>query len=121
MYTNADITLYHWNGTGYVRKEIKKVFWSDSKISNINKTGRMDVDTVYISIPKSSAQELEITTGKDLIVKGICKLEFDNTSQQTQSESTKVLKEKCEVFTVNSFDPKLYGSQTMHHYELSCK
>ena len=121
MYTNADITLYHWNGTGYVRQEIKKVFWSDSKISNINKTGRMDVDTVYISIPESSAQELKITMGKDLIVKGICKLEFDNTSQQTQSESTKTLKAECEVFTVNSFDPKLYGSPAMRHYELSCK
>lgn len=121
MYTNADMTLYHWNGTGYDRKEIKKVFWSDSHISNIGKTGQTDADKVFISIPESSAVLLNVTTGKDLVVKGICQLEFDNTDQKMQSESLKLLKAECEVFNVNAFDPKLYGSEAMRHYELSCK
>ena len=121
MYTNADMTLYHWNGTGYDRREIREVFWSHSHISNIGKTGRMDSDSVFISIPESSALSLEVTTGKDLTVKGICPLEFDNTNQETQSQSLKTLKSGYEIFTVNAFDPKLYGSSAMRHYELSCK
>ena len=121
MYTNTDMTLYHWNGSGYDRREIRKVFWSHSHISNTTKTGQVDSDRVFISIPESSAMVLEIAIGKDLVVNGICLLEFDNTSQQTQSESVKALRTGYEVFTVNAFDPKLYGSPRMRHYELSCK
>lgn len=120
MYTNADMTLYHWNGSGYDRKVVEMVFWDDSKISNITKTGRIDSDAVTILVPASSAV-LSVTTGRDLVVKGKCEAEFDNTSQQTISESLKKLKATNEVFTVNSFDEKLYGSSRMHHYELSCK
>ena len=121
MYTNTDMTLYHWNGTGYDKQEIRNVFWSHSHISNIGKTGKTDSDSVFISIPEYSAVLLEVTTGKDLVVKGICPLEFDNTDQKAQSESLKLLKAEYEVFTVNAFDPKLYGSKFMRHYELSCK
>ena len=121
MYTNSDMTLYHWNGSGYDRQEIKDVFWQYSKISNINKTGQTDSDTVFISIPEASAEGLKVTTGKDLVVKGICPLQFDNTGQKEQSESLKKLKTNYEVFTVNAFDPKLYGSPMTRHYELSCK
>lgn len=120
MYTNEDMTLYHWNGSGYDRRVVKKVFWDDSKISNINKTGRIDSDTVKILVLASSA-ELSVTTGKDLVVKGKCETEFDNTSQATISESMRALKAEKEVFTVNLFDKKLYGSPRMQHYELSCK
>ena len=120
MYTNADMTLYHWNGSGYDRKVVERIFWDNSKISNITKTGRIDADTVKILIPVSSAV-LSVTTGKDLVVKGKCEAEFDNTSQATISESVRKLKAEQEVFTVNSFDEKLYGSLRMQHYELSCK
>ena len=76
MYTNTDMTLYHWNGSGYDRREIKKVFWSHSHISNTTKTGQVDSDRVFISIPESSAMVLEIATGKDLVVSGLCPLEL---------------------------------------------
>lgn len=120
MYTNADMTLYHWTGSGYDRKVVEKVFWDDSKISNIIKTGRTDSDSVKILAPVSS-MELSVTTGKDLVVKGKCDVEIDNTSQVTVSEGVRALKAECEVFTVNAFDAKLYGSPRMQHYELSCK
>lgn len=121
MYTNADMTLYHWDGEKFIREVIKDVFWQSSQISNINKTGRTDSDSVFISIPATSKDNLLITTGKDLVVKGVCELEFDNTSEKTQSECLKTLKKSHETFVVKVFDPKLYGSPRMQHYELSCK
>lgn len=120
MYTNADMTLYHWNGSGYERKVVEKVFWDDTKISNITKTGRTDSDSVKILVPASSAV-LSVTTGRDLVVKGKCETEIDSTSQATDSESVRALKAEHEVFTVNAFDSKLYGSSRMRHYALSCK
>ena len=121
MFTNSDMTLYHWDGIGYVRQEIADVFWQDARISNISKTGQTNADTLFISIPELSAKNLEIITGKDLVVKNICEFEFDNTNQKTQSESLKRLSTGREVFTVKAFEPKLYGSDGMRHYELSCK
>lgn len=121
MYTNADMTLYHWNGTEYERREIRNVYWSHSRISNVNKTGRTDTDTVSIFVPEASAPLLEVAAGKDFVVKGICPMEFDNTDMKSQSESLKGLKKENEVFTVNAFDPKLAGSKHIRHYELSCK
>ena len=121
MFTNSDMTLYHWNGTGYDRREIKDVFWQDSRISNISKNGQTNADTVFICIPEPSAKGLEVITGKDLVVKNICTLEFDNTSQQMQSACLKQLNAEQEVFTVKVFEPKLYGSEVVRHYELSCK
>lgn len=120
MYTNADMTLYHWNGIGYERKVVEKVFWDDTKISNITKTGRTDADSVKILVPVSSAM-LFVKTGKDLVVKGKCEVEIDNTDQATVSASVKALKEEYEVFTVAACDAKFYGSVRMQHYELSCK
>ncbi len=120
MYTNADMTLYHWNGSGYERKVVEKVFWDETKISNITKTGRTDADSVKILVPVSSAM-LSVTTGRDLVVKGKCEVELDNTDQATVSKSVKALKEEHEVFAVTAFDAKLYGSVQMQHYALSCK
>ena len=121
MYTNADMTLYHHDGAGYSREVIRDVFWQPSKISNFGKTGRTDADSVFVSIPATSKENLLITAGKDLVVKGVCDLEFDNTDERKQSESLRALKKTHDVFTVTAFDPKLYGSKDMQHYELSCK
>lgn len=121
MQTNTDITLYHWNGTGYIRRTIHKVFWDAVKTSNVVKSGMRDVDSVKIFIPVSSVGSLSVLTSKDLVVNGICEHEFDNTSQQTQSNGLKSLKALKTVFTVMSCDEKLYGSENMRHYLLSCK
>lgn len=121
MRTNADMTLYHLRENGYERKEILNVWWEHSKISNTEKTGMVNADAVTVLIPLSSAPTLLIETGKDLVVKGICDFEFDNASQASQSASLKQLKQDREVFTVNAFDPLLFGSADMQHYELSCK
>jgi hypothetical protein len=121
LYTNADITLYSYQDGAYTRALINNVFWDEVKQSNLIKSGLTIADTVKIFIPVSSICNLNITTGKDIIVKGIATVDIDNTSQATQSMSLKTLKETYGFITVSSCDKKLYGSKAMQHYELSCK
>lgn len=121
MQPNADITLYNYVDGSYIRQVIKGVYWFTVKQSNVLKTGLVDADRVSIHIPISSCADLKVATSKDLVVNGIIDMEFDNTSQQTQSASLRALREAHEVFTITAFDPKLYGSKRLQHYELSCK
>jgi hypothetical protein len=101
---------------------INKVFWQEVKQSNIEKTGLTSADSVKIFIPASSAPDGQnFTTSKDLAVKGIIAFEFDNTSPQTISASLTALKATNDVYTVTVADGKLYGSQHMQHYQISCK
>lgn len=117
------MTLYRWVPSlkAYERNVIYAVFWDSVKHSNTIKSGQVNIDSVFISIPSTSATALEITTGKDIVVKGSVDFEFDNTSEKTQLDSLKALKQIHDCFTVTSVDPKLYGSPNMQHYELSCK
>jgi trans-2-enoyl-CoA reductase len=121
LYTNADITLYSYQNGAYTRSLIKDVFWDEVKQSNLIKSGLTIVDSVKIFIPVSSISNLNTTTGKDIIVKGIVVVDIDNTSQAAQSASLKTLKETYGFITVSSCDKKLYGSKLMQHYQLSCK
>jgi hypothetical protein len=121
LYTNADITLYLFKDNKYTRKEVEGVFWDESKASNVIKSGLTTADSVKIFIPLANIGELNITTGKDIVVYGIVVDEIDNTSQSTQSVSLKALKDKYNFVTASSFDKKLYGSPKMQHYALSCK
>lgn len=118
---NADITLYHYSDGKYTRQVIKGVYWFSVKQSNVIKSGLVNADSVLIHIPVTSAENLEITTSKDLVVNGIIDMEIDNTNHQTQSTSFKALNSVYDVYTVTAFDPKLYGSRRLQHYELSCK
>jgi hypothetical protein len=121
MKPNADITLYHYSDDKYTRQIIKGAYWFDVKQSNVIKSGLVNADSVSIHIPVTSVDNLEITTSKDLVINGIVDMEIDNSSQQTQSASLKALNQAYDVFTITVFDPKLYGSRRLQHYELSCK
>lgn len=121
MFTNADMTIYSLKDGKYTRTVIEEVFWNAVKESNTIKSGMTTVDSVKIIIPKYSAPVFTVTTGKDLVIEGVIDYEFDNSSQKTQSESLKHLKDNYEVVTVTSFDPKLFGNEHMQHYVLSCK
>lgn len=123
MYTNADMTLYSGDPkTGYTRKVIKGVFWQEVKQSNIEKTGLTSADSIKVFIPSSSAPDgLELTTSKDMVIKGVVETEIDNTSAQTISASVTALKAEHDVYTVSVADGKLYGSQRMQHYQIMCK
>lgn len=121
MYTNADITLYSYADNKYIRKVIKDVFWNEVKESNTLKSGLTTADSVKIFVPSSVTETLSITTGRDIIVKGIIEYEVDNTSQATQSASLNQLKKDYQFVTISSCDAKLFGSKHMQHYVLSCK
>jgi hypothetical protein len=121
MYTNADCTVYFNRNGQYIRQAISNVFWSDSKQSNVLKTGLTSADSVKVLIPIESANNLDFTTGKDLIIKGLVSYDFNNTSPQLISESLKYLNANYSVHTITIADDKRYGSPNMQHYKLSCK
>ena len=114
MFTNADVTLYLYRKSGkdvsYLRQPVEEVYWEDVQQSTFLKTGQRDV-----------AEPLAFTQGKDLVVKGIVEDEIDGSSQEALSKSLAALKEKHHYLTVITVDERLYGSESVQHYELSCK
>lgn len=123
MYTNADITLYSYGADKtYSKSIINGVFWQESKQSNIEKTGLVNADSVKIFIPCINVPNgLKLTVGKDIVVKGEIDFEFDNTSSTTIGTSLSTLKGLADVYTITVADKKTFGSQSMQHYQLSCK
>ncbi|MDB2032471.1 hypothetical protein PMZ84_14730 [[Clostridium] symbiosum] len=126
MYTNADVTLYQYNKEGktekYTRIPIEEVYWEDVRQSTFLKTGQRNACSVLLVIPLESLNgPIEITQGKDLVVKDIITYEIDCSSQEAMSKSLAALKAVHELLTVTTVDERLYGSESMQHYELSCK
>lgn len=126
MFTNADATLYLYRKNGknvsYLRQPIEEVYWEDVRQSTFIKTGQRDAASVLLVIPfESLTDPLMLTQGKDLVVKGIVEDEIDGSTPETLSKSLAALKEKYHYLTVTTVDEYLYGSESVQHYELSCK
>lgn len=126
MFTNADCTLYLYSKEGktekYTRTPVEGVYWEDVKQSSFLKTGQRNAVTALVVIPIESLNgPITFTQGKDLIVKGNVEDEIDCTDQKTMSESLARLKKNYDCLTVVSVDERLYGSEAVWHYELSCK
>ena len=126
MYTNADCTLYLYSKEGkaekYTRFPVEEVYWEDVEQATFLKTGQRNACSVLLVIPLESLSEpVNFTRGKDLVVKGIVTDEIDCSSQETMSKSLAALKAAHELLTVTTVDERLYGSESMQHYELSCK
>ena len=64
--------------------------------------------------------ELQFTDGKDLLIEGNCVIEIDTTDARKQSESMDKLV-KAGAYTIMLADYKKYGTQSMQHWEISCK
>ena len=64
--------------------------------------------------------DLQFTNGKDLLIEGNCAIEIDTTDARKKSESMDKLV-KAGAFTIMLADYKKYGTQSMQHWELSCK
>ena len=125
MFTNADATLYLYRKNGknvsYLRQPIEEVYWEDVRQSTFIKTGQRDAASVLLVIPfESLTDPLMLTQGKNLVVKGIVD-EIDGSTPETLSKSLAALKEKYHYLTVTTVDEYLYGSESVQHYELSCK
>lgn len=126
MFTNADATLYLYRKDGknvsYLRQPIEEVYWEDVRQSTFLKTGQRDAASALLVIPfESLTDPLMLTQGKDLVVKGIIEDEIDGNTPETLSQSLAALKEKYHYLTVTTVDEYLYGSESVQHYELSCK
>jgi hypothetical protein len=125
MYTNADCTLYLYRKEGkteeYIRTPVEGVYWEDVKQSTFLKTGQRDACSVLLVIPKESLDPIRFTEGKDLVVKGIVNNVIDCSSQEALSKSLAALKKNPGFLTVTTVDERMYGSEAVQHYELSCK
>ena len=126
MYTNADVTLYLYSKEGkvekYIRMPIEGVYWEDVRQFTYLKTGQRDSTSVLLVIPLESLDgPIKLTQGKDLAVKGIIEDEIDCSSQEAFSKSLAALKAVHGFLTVVTVDERLYGSESVQHYELACK
>lgn len=126
MFTNSNITLYLCTKEGklekFTRRAVKNVYWEDVEHSTFIKTGQRGSCTALVMIPLSSlGGAINLTKGKDLIVKGVIDFEFDNTSQATIAEGIAKLKTNHKALTLVSVDERLYGSKSVQHYELTGK
>lgn len=126
MYTNADCTLYLYSKKGkaekYIRKPIEGVYWEDVKQSTFLKIGQRDAVSVLLVIPLESLDApITFTQGKDLVVKNIVADQIDCSSQETISKALAALKASHGFLTVATVDERLYGSESVQHYELACK
>ena len=126
MYTNADVTLYLYSKSGkverYTRLPVKDVYWEDVERANTLMSGQNNADSVLIVISLESLEEpIIFTAGKDLAVKGLIDFEVDNTSPAALSASLSELKKSHGFVTITTVDDKLFGSEAVQHYELSCR
>ena len=126
MFTNSNITLYLCTKEGklekFTRRVVKNVYWEDVEHSTFIKTGQRGSCTALVMLPLSSVgKAINLTKGKDLIVKGVIDFEFDNTSQATIAEGIAKLKTNHKALTLVSVDERLYGSESVQHYELTGK
>lgn len=117
MLTNADCTLYRFENSGFVRYVIKDIYWRENKAGNVLKSGLANADkaTVYFY----SDEVLPKTAAKDMLVKGICDFEFDNSTEKSISESFRKFRENFDFVTVMSVDNMMFGG--LPHIEISCK
>ncbi len=111
------ITLYHFENGKFTRSIIENCFYYDSKSASLNKTGMISTDTFKVII--STSEDMKINEGQDIVVKGTCDFEFNNTSEQKQSESLKEFRTRYEYYTVSSVAKNLFGG--LSNIELSCK
>lgn len=127
MLTNSSCTLYRYNGIGFDRVFFSKCHWQENRAANVLKSGLQTADsvTVYISADIAGGNLTQGTgrsASKDIIVKGDCQFEFDNSSQQTVSEDLNAFrKDYPEYLTVTSIDCKLYGIKELQHIKISAR
>ncbi len=119
MMTNADCTLYKYDGAtgGFIRHFISGVYWRENKTGNVLKGGLQTSDstTVYLY----SDNVVPSTPTRDMLVKGNCDYTFNNTSEQTISQSLNQFRKSYNFVTVMSVENDMFGG--LPHIEISAK
>lgn len=118
MYTNASVTYYSHTDIGFLRHYIEDVFVMSDTQDSVSKDGSTRNDNLKIYIPAEQAKGIVFKV-KDLVVKRLCEVEFDNQSDKGISDSLKELKRSTRVYEVYQVTEKLYGSKNMQHIELA--
>ncbi len=139
MRTESSCTIFNYNGIGFNRYYVSSCHWQENKARNVLKSGDQNADSVTVYIPLDSMQlepggnvlpsdyllpsseTVPKNASKDIIVKGECNFTFDNSSQQTASQSLRRLREEYQTYTVMSIDRKLYGSKNLQHIKISAR
>lgn len=117
MMVNVDCTLYRYENGGFVRYIIPNVYWRESKAANVLKSGLMSVDSTTVYLYNDAV--VPTSPSKDMLVKGVCPFEFDNTSTQTVSQSMKTFTAQYSPVTVMSVDCMMFGG--LPHIEISAR
>ena len=119
MLKNADCTLYLYNKAtqGLSRHIINGVYWRENKAGNVLRSGLQTADSTTIYLYSDDVKPL--TVAKDMLIRGVCDFEFDNTNQQTISESMRNFKNTYNAVTVMSIDDYMFGN--LPHIEISAK
>lgn len=113
MLFNSSCTVYRAIEKGFERSFIPECFWQESRGASLAKGGVLEDVGVFVYIPEKYAALAPRTAQKDMLVKGDCPLEFDNSSEKTVSDGMRALREYFPV-TVKSVDDKLYGTALRH-------
>ena len=117
--TNSDCTLYKYGQKtgGYTRYFIQNVYWQEGHSKSIvNKLLESSDNTTVFFF---SAQIVPETPAKDILVKGNCEFEFDNTSESTISDSMKQFRRMYKFVTVSEISDFMFGG--LPHIEITAK
>lgn len=91
----------------------------ECRASNVLKSGMQNADSVTVHIPSQYADDAPQTAARDMLVKGNCLFEFDNSNAQSISESMKAFRSQHRFVTTSSVDDYLYGG--LPHIEVSAR
>lgn len=139
MKTDASCTLYRKYNGGYIRYRVAECHWQERKAANVVKSGQQSADSVVVYIPATAmilgpgdavfpSAELypliDTTHQKateDIIVKDICDFEFNNSTEQSVSDSLRSLRDQYEFYTIMSVDRLFYGPIHLQHIKISAR
>ena len=119
--TNSDCTVYRHNALtqGFDRLYIPRAVWMECRAANVLKSGMQSADSAVIHIAEKYADGAPRTVGKDMLVRGNCPFEFDNSNAQSISDSMREFRTLYRFVTATSIDNYLYGG--LPHVEVSAR
>lgn len=117
MLINGSCTLYKWENNGYNRYFIDNVYWKENKSSQTRNSGTTSQKLTDIYLYDNSV--VPETPTKDIFVKGYCNFNFNNSNQETVSQSYNEFRKSNKFVTVLSVANYWYGG--LPHYEVNCE
>lgn len=119
MYTNSSCSLY-LESKGYRKIYIPKCFLSETGVANYQRTGLTKIEKCFVMFDYDGI-DLKFTEGKDYLFEGDVDITFDSSNPKSHSESLGRLLKTPGARVIAQADLKKYGSDSMWHYEISCK